>query len=198
MAAGGTMGVVNIAEAWPVVSRPFTVHDLDRMPDDGRRYELVDGVLFVGPAPANPHQLVVSELLFVLRQVCPRGLRALIGPGVAMSSSTELIPDLVVIPFEQLRGAKLTEPPLLTVEVRSPSTALVDLNMKKAVYERFGVECYWIVVPDVDKPQLIVFELRDGRYEQVAHVTGDEPFAAIRPFPVEVIPSMLVAGLMPD
>jgi hypothetical protein len=52
-------------------------------------------------------------------------------------------------------------------------------------------------VPDVDKPELIVFELRDGRYEQVAHVAGDEVFAAIRPFPVEVIPSQLVAGLLP-
>jgi hypothetical protein len=43
------MGVVTIAEAWPTVSRPFTVYDLDRMPDDGRRHELVDGVLFVSP-----------------------------------------------------------------------------------------------------------------------------------------------------
>ena len=46
------------------MSRPFTVDDLDRMPDDGRRYELVDGVLFVSPAPAVQHQLVLGERPF--------------------------------------------------------------------------------------------------------------------------------------
>jgi Uma2 family endonuclease len=83
------------------------------------------------------------------------------------------------------------------VEVRSPSTALIDLNRKKAAYERFGVESYWVVVPDRDEPELIVFELRDARYQQAAHVAGGEVFAADRPFPVEVIPSRLVARLQP-
>ena len=192
------MGVVTIAEAWPTVSRPFTVYDLDRMPDDGRRYELVDGVLFVSPAPASPHQLVVGALLYTLYQACPRGVRVLPGPGVRMSMETELIPDLVVARFEHIGGVRITEPPLLTVEVRSPSTALVDLNIKKAVYERCVIQSYWIVAPDVDKPELLAFELRGGRYEQVAHVAGDESFAATQPFPVEVIPSLLVAGLLPD
>jgi len=192
------MGVVTIAEAWPTVSRPFTVYDLDRMPDDGRRYELVDGVLFVSPAPASPHQLVVGALLYTLYQACPRGVRVLPGPGVRMSMETELIPDLVVARFEHIGGVRITEPPLLAVEVRSPSTALVDLNIKKAVYERCVIQSYWIVAPDVDKPELLAFELRGGRYEQVAHVAGDESFAATQPFPVEVIPSLLVAGLLPD
>jgi Uma2 family endonuclease len=87
---------------------------------------------------------------------------------------------------------------LLAVEVRSPSTALVDLNIKKAVYERFGIRAYWIIVPDVDKPELIAFELRDSHYEQIAQVAGDQPFAATQPFPVEMTPSQLVAGLLPD
>lgn len=189
------MSVVSIAEAWPAVGRPFTVDDLDRMPDDGRRYELVDGVLIVSPAPTNRHQYVLSELLFTLRQVCPADLVAMIGPGVMMSGSTELIPDLVVTHVDNLAGAKLGVPPLLVAEVRSPSTAVFDLNTKKAVYERFGIESYWIVVPDVKKPELIAFELRHRRYEQVAHVSGDEMFAAEWPFPVEVVPSRLVAKL---
>jgi Uma2 family endonuclease len=96
-----------------------------------------------------------------------------------------------------VRAAKCTEPPLLVVEVRSPSTALIDLNRKKAAYERFGVESYWVMVPDRDKPELIVFELRDGRYKDTAHVAGDEAFAAVRPFVVEIVPSRLVAGLQP-
>ncbi len=115
-----------------------------------------------------------------------------------MSSDTELIPDLVVARFEDVGGVRLTAPPLLAVEVRSPSTALVDSNVKKAVYERFGIASYWIVVPGPDAPGLIVLELSDGRYEQVAHVTGDKAFDAKRPFPVEVIPARLIAGLFPD
>jgi hypothetical protein len=46
------MSVVTIAEAWPAVGRPFTVAVLDRIPDDGRRYELLDGALIVSPRPA--------------------------------------------------------------------------------------------------------------------------------------------------
>jgi len=84
------------------------------------------------------------------------------------------------------------------VEIQSGSTALFDLNTKKAVYERFSIKSYWVVVPDVDQPELIAFELRDGRYQQVAHVTGGKPFRAERPFPVEVVPASLVAGLLPD
>jgi Uma2 family endonuclease len=92
---------------------------------------------------------------------------------------------------------KCTEPPLLVVEIRSPSTAVIDLNRKKAAYERFGVGSYWVVVPETAEPELIVFELDNGRYQEVAHVRGEERFAAARPFPVEVVPAQLVAGLRP-
>jgi Uma2 family endonuclease len=81
------------------------------------------------------------------------------------------------------------------VEVRSPSTALIDLNVKKAAYERFGVESYWVVVPDRDEPEVIAFEMRGGRYQEATRVTGDDKFAAVRPFNIEVVPSRLVAGL---
>jgi Uma2 family endonuclease len=114
-----------------------------------------------------------------------------------MSVDTELIPDLVVIRQDQLSAPRVTRSPLLAVEIQSPSIALFDLNTKKAVYERFSIESYWIVVPQVDQPELIAFELREGRYEQVAHVTGSKPFPATRPFDVEVVPAQLVAGLLP-
>ena len=168
------MAVVSIAEAWPAAGRPFTVDALDRMPDDGRRYELLDGALIVSPWPTTIHQEVAAELLVVLRQACPRGLRALPEPAVQISRDTEFDPDIVVVRRGQVGGAKVTDPPLLAVEVRSPSTALIDLNRRKAAYEAFGVASYWIVVPDSDRPELIVFELRDRRYEEVAHITGDE------------------------
>ncbi len=189
------MTVVSNATGWPAAGRPFTVDELDRMPDDGRRYELLAGALIVSPRPTTVHQETAAELLVVLRQACPQDLRALPEPAVQLSHETEFDPDIVVIRRSQVGGAKVTEPPLLAVEVRSPSTALIDLNRKKAAYEAFGVASYWIVVPDRARPELIVFELRDGRYQEVAHVTGDEGLRLERPFQVEVVPARLVAGL---
>jgi len=191
------MVAMTTAEPWPAAGQLFTVDDLERMPDDGRRYELVDGVLMVSPAPRIPHQVVLAELIVLLHGACPPGLFVVPGPGVRMSDDTELIPDLVVIRQDQLNARRVTRPPLLVVEIQSPSTALFDLNTKKAVYERFSIESYWVVMPDVDQPELIVFELRDGRYRQAAHATGGKPFRAERPFPVEVVPARLVAGLLP-
>jgi Putative restriction endonuclease len=88
------MSVVSIAEAWPAPGKPFTVAELDRMPDDGHRYELLDGMLVVSPRPNNSHQEVAAELLGLLRAACPAGLRALPEPAVQLSRETEFAPDL--------------------------------------------------------------------------------------------------------
>ncbi len=56
------MSVVSIAEAWPSPGKPFTVAELDRMPDDGHRYELLDGALAVSPRPTPAHQVVAFTL----------------------------------------------------------------------------------------------------------------------------------------
>ncbi len=84
--------------------------------------------------------------------------------------------------------------PLLAVEVLSPSTALYDLNTKKAAYERLGVPAYWVVDPQ--QPGLTVFELDDdGHYRQVAEVKGEDAFEARRPLPVRVVPVELLGTL---
>ena len=189
------MSVVSIAEAWPSPGQPFTVAELDRMPDDGHRYELLDGVLVVSPRPTPAHQVVAFTLASILDRASPPEWQVVPEPAVMVSRDTEFAPDIVVVTRDQLSGAKITRPPILAVEVRSPSTALIDLSRKKAAYERFGVPSYWVVIPDQGKPELIAFELRDGRYEEAARVSGDEPFAARRPFGVEVVPARLVAGL---
>lgn len=192
------MAVMSIAEAWPAAGRAFTVADLDRMPDDGRRYELLDGTLIVSPRLTNAHQEVAMELAVRLRSACPRHLRVIPEPAVQLSAATEFDPDIAVIQREQVHASKCTVPPLLVVEIRSPSTALIDLGRKKAAYEQFGVPAFWVVDPRVKKPSLTVFELADGRYRQAARVSGDEPYHAQQPFPVEVVPSALVAGLITD
>jgi Uma2 family endonuclease len=187
------MSVVTIAEAWPAAGRPFTVADLDRIPDDGRRYELLDGALIVSPRPTTIHQFVAMRLLRVLADACPEDLCVVPEPAVELGPQTEFDPDLVVVRLDQIGGAKFTEPPLLVIEIRSPSTALIDLNRKKAAYERFGVPSYWIVNPDPPQPELTVFELRDGSYAPAAKTP--EPFTADRPFTVTIAPARLVAGL---
>jgi Uma2 family endonuclease len=187
------MSVVTIAEAWPAAGRPFTVAELDRIPDDGRRYELLDGVLVVSPRPTTIHQFVAMRLLRVLADACPEDLCVVPEPALQLGPQTEFDPDLVVVGLDQVGGSKFTGPPLLVVEIRSPSTALIDLNREKSAYERFGVRSYWIVNPDPPQPELTVFELRDGRYAQTA--TTAEPFIAARPFAVTVHPARLTAGL---
>ncbi|MBV9205816.1 MAG: Uma2 family endonuclease [Actinobacteria bacterium] len=190
------MSVMSIAEAWPPAGRPFTVAELDRMPDDGRRYELLDGMLAVSPRPTPVHQIVSLRLASMLELSCPDGLQVIPEPAVQLSDDTEFDPDIVVSRDSDIWAAKISVPPVLVVEIRSPSTALIDLNRKKMAYERFGVASYWIVDPDLPSPALSAYELQDGgRYEQVAHVRGSQPLRARRPFPVEVVPAQLVAAL---
>jgi Uma2 family endonuclease len=184
---------VTIAEAWPAAGRPLTVAELDRMPDDGRRYELLDGALVVSPQPTTIHQAVAGRLLRVLADACPDDLCVVPGPAVELGPQTELDPDLVVVCMDQIGGAKFTEPPLLVVEIPSPSTALIDLNRKKAAYEGFGVRSCWIVNPDPPQPELTAFELRDGRYVLAAQASGS--FSADHPFIVTVTPADLTRGL---
>jgi len=147
----------------------------------------------VSPRPTTIHRFVAMRLLRMLADACPEDLCAVPEPAVELGPQTEFDPDLVVVRMDRIGGAKFTDPPLLAVEIRSPSTALVDLNRKKAAYERFGVPSYWIVDPEVPQPELTVFELRDGRYALVT--TTPAPFAAQHPFAVSIDPACLTAGL---
>jgi Uma2 family endonuclease len=189
------MDFVTIAEAWPQYGREFTIEDLDRMPDDGHRYELLDGTLIVSPAPGLPHQRVAAVLIVLLELACPEDLVVFPNVNVRLGAASALEPDAVVARQPDVSGARLLRVPLLVAEILSPDSALRDLNLKKAAYERFGVPSYWVIDPDLDLPSLRAFELTDGVYAEVAHVTGDRAFRAQRPFGVEVVPSRLVAKL---
>jgi Uma2 family endonuclease len=176
--------------------RPLTVEDLDLLPDDGNRYELDDGVLVVSPAPALGHQFVLHRLSVLLEAARRPHFLVLPGPGVEMSKYQYRIPDLVVVRIDSVgfEDVSVTKPPLLAVEIASPSTAIYDRNRKKDVYAGFGIASYWIVTPSLDKPAVTAFDLKRGRYREVACVTGDDVFRATRPFPVDVVPAALVAG----
>lgn len=178
--------------------RPFTVHDLEAMPDDGRRYELIDGMLLVTPAPGWSHQEMSLTLYTELRRECPSRLRVLAAPfAVRTSLTNEVQPDVLVARYDDLTEANLPVPPVLAAEALSRSTQLNDRHTKKAHYERLGVASYWLLDP-VQPGGLEVYELDEhGRYQLTAAVSGDEVFAAHRPFPVQVCPARLLDGLRP-
>lgn len=174
---------------------PFTVDDLEAMPDDGNRYELIDGTLLVSPAPGRRHQKVVLRLGAILDAACPPDMDVLTAPfAVRASQTTELQPDVLVGLDEDFTDKFLPVAPLLAVEVFSPSSVLSDLNYKKAVYQRLGVESYWVIDPL--EPTLTVFELDEaGIYQQTAEVKGSDVFEARQPFPVRVVPTELLGRL---
>lgn len=178
-------------------STPFTVHDLEGMPDDGRRYELIDGELLVSPAPGLRHQTMGMRLHRLLDDACPEDLYVLVAPfAVQTDISNEVQPDVLVARFADLTEKNLPTAPVLAVEVLFPSGRLIDLNLKRAAYERMGTPSYWVLDPDV--PDLLVLELgAHGRYEEVARVAGEQAFDAQRPFPVRVVPGDLLGRLRP-
>jgi Uma2 family endonuclease len=189
------METVTITEAWPGYGEGFTIDDLDRMPDDGHRYELLDGTLIVSPAPGMPHQRVAIVLAMLLEQACPEDIVVFPNINVRFDTATALEPDVVVARPTDPGGARLVDPPLLAVEVLSPDSALRDLNLKKAAYERYGVPSYWVIDPNLDRPSLRAFELSHGVYREIAHVTGDQAFHAQHPFAVQIVPTRLTAKL---
>jgi Uma2 family endonuclease len=178
------------------MDRPLTVADLDLTPDDGRRYELDDGVLVVSPAPMAIHQRVLHRLEFMLETACPPEFELLPGPGVEVDEINYRIPDLVVVRSESIAitDRNVTRPPELVVEIASPSTAHYDRNRKKTVYAEFGIPAYWIVVPDPAKPSITAYGLTGDAYTEVGQAAGEQPFVATTPFPVEIVPAALVAG----
>jgi Uma2 family endonuclease len=191
------MAVMTTGHALIPTGRPFTVDDLEGMPDDGNRYELIDGMLIVSPAPSWEHQEMDAALFVDMRAACPRELRVLIAPfAVQTAFDSEVQPDILVTRFTDLRSKHLPVAPLMVGEVLSRSTQLHDRNTKKAHYERMGVPVYWLLDP-TEPGSLTVFEFTDRGYEQVAHVVGDEEYVAQRPFPVTVVPARLLDGTRP-
>jgi Uma2 family endonuclease len=170
--------------------RPLTRADLESMPDDGHRYELIDGVLIVSPSPRHRHQTVVGNLYLLLRATCPPDLQVILAPfAVALADDTEVQPDLLVAPRSQFADKELPGGPLLAIEVLSPSTRRVDLLLKRDRLQSAGVPSYWLVDPDA--LTVTILELVGGQYEELAVVAGDAAYDVQRPFPVQIVASRL-------
>ncbi|MDX6251698.1 MAG: hypothetical protein QOF10_5058 [Kribbellaceae bacterium] len=169
----------------------FTLADLDALPDDGMRYELVDGQLLVTPAPLPIHQRAVLQLGIRLEQVCPDDLEVFVAPfDFRPTNRRSLQPDQLVCRSEDVGPRGVGRPLLLAVEILSPSTRTTDLILKRDLYERAGVASYWILDPE--DAVLTVLELVSGRYVKRVLVKDEEVFEAKLPFPVRIVPAELV------
>ncbi|CAN5183411.1 Uma2 family endonuclease [soil metagenome] len=178
----------------PPPRRPrLTRAALESTPDDGYRYELLDGELFVTPAPGYRHQRVSGRLHSLLDTQCPGGLVVLSAPfAVGLSEDTEVQPDLLVAPRDAFTNKDLPSAPLLAVEVLSNSTRRTDLQLKWERYQRAGVASYWIVDPGEPGPHLTVWDLVEGAYTKTAEIGPDDTWEATSPFAVVITPGKLV------
>jgi Uma2 family endonuclease len=127
----------------------YTVADLEHFPDDGNRYELLDGVLLVTPQAAAPHQIVASriqgELVISLQKP---GLAHVVSPGaVVRPPRTELQPDILVYParFSPATDWRKVTEHWLAVEIFSRSSRIYDREFKRDAYFALGLHQVWLV-----------------------------------------------------
>jgi Uma2 family endonuclease len=159
---------------------PLTWRDLWRTPDDGKRYEIIDGVLYVSPAPVPRHQRVLRALFRALdRHVRRHRLgEVFFAPiGIVLETPSAVQPDLVFIAARQsgiIREKGVFGAPDLLVEVLSPSSERRDRALKRRTYERCGVPHYWVVDPR--RRRLEAWRLEGGRYVVEADLRGEVRF----------------------
>jgi Uma2 family endonuclease len=155
--------------------RPLTKFDYWQLPDAGPRYQLINGDLYMAPAPNRFHQDVSRTIQFEILKYLEREPRGIIYNApfdVVLTDINVFQPDLAF--FSQARRGVLTDKgaegaPDLVVEILSPSTAKLDLDQKRVVYARTGVSELWIIDPE--KLEIQVFNLR---------VDPDVPAATLR------------------
>jgi len=167
----------------------MTVADLDAFPDDdGKRYELIEGELFVSCAPGLPHQLVLTNLLVAFTDYLRQNPIGTVvpGPGAVFSNYDAVIPDLVFVTTERWDGIvgndRLIAAPDLVIEVISPGSEnrARDLTAKRRLYGKYGVKEYWAV--DSENRTVLVFRLSDHGLAEVSLLrAGDQISSPLLP-----------------
>ncbi len=180
------------------IGGPITYEDLDDFPNDGKRREVIGGVLYVSPAPARPHQKVLGRFFALFR-----GEIELTGLGevyfspvdVRFANGDQVQPDLVVLLNHRLdtyRGSTVHGPPDILVEVISPSSKSYDRMEKVNLYESQGIPEYWVADPILLTIQLL--SLQNGRFVAVPPEADGRFSSTVVPTLV-VDPPVLFAGL---
>jgi Uma2 family endonuclease len=153
------------------LSNAFTVDDLETMPDDGRRYELIGGAIVMTPAPEPIHQRTGQGLFRLIDDACPPGHEVFLSPiDLDLPGGQRVEPDIIVVPASSVGEKRLSGPALLVVEIVSPGSTVNDRVTKRDVYAHAGVPAYWIVDPR--QGHLLALRLADGAYETYADSLG--------------------------
>lgn len=159
----------------------WTYADWERLPDDGCRYEIIEGVLYVSTAPKSIHQWLTGRLYrYIALPAETRGIAlCFFAPfGVIMPGAAPVQPDFTIITRQ--RASILTEKgargvPDAIIEILSPHNRAFDEIIKRDAYAAAGVPEYGILDPDA--PSFRVFSLRDGVYDDAALLGMDDPVA---------------------
>lgn len=143
----------------------MTYEDYVLLPNDGRRYEILDGELYVNPAPVPRHQRIVRIIVSHLDRYFEQtgSGEVFVSPiDVVFANDSVTQPDVIAIKSERrsIIGEKnIQGAPNLVVEVLSEGTRQMDEIVKRKLYERFGVDEYWIVDPE---RELVKIDRREG------------------------------------
>lgn len=167
--------------------RPLTVDDYLRLPEGPPNFELIAGVIVVNPVPIPMHARIAGNLYFVLRNACPADMEVFSTPVDWVADDHHVLePDVSVCQREHVGEKRLYLPPVLCVEILSPSTRKRDRTVKRSVYERGRVLTYWIIDPT--GPHLIAWNLdpETGTYVDQCDLTGEATYEATLPFPVTI------------
>jgi Uma2 family endonuclease len=146
----------------------WTHSDYLALPDNGKRYEIVNGVLYMSPSPSIWHQNAVLQLaLYIKQYITSHQLgKVFIAPlDVELDFKTVVQPDILVVLNENssvITDNGIVGAPNLVIEVASPGTTSYDRNQKLNLYERAGIQEYWIV--DVMAHTIEVLVRHDGKY----------------------------------
>jgi Uma2 family endonuclease len=161
------------------------------LPDDGQRYEIVDGVLYMSPSPSDFHQETAYLIAYYLMtHVKFTGLGRVLGApfDVKLAFKTVVQPDVLVylqVHDEQIEQTLKERIPDLVIEVASPSTAKYDRRQKYHAYEQAGIREYWIVNPLQCSVEVLVLEA--GTYQLTGVFSGKQIVSSqvIPHFPVQ-------------
>jgi Uma2 family endonuclease len=153
-----------------------TIDDLHAMPNDGRRYELIDGEIVVSASPSEPHFWVVRRLFLLLLpfdDIHKRGWLYFAPLEVHLPAGDVVQPDLFFFSRDDppvRHGTHLEGVPLIAFEISSPSTQSVDRGRKRRAYERAGLPEYWI--PDPERREIVALVHRADGYERLSLIDG--------------------------
>lgn len=167
----------------------MTIADLEAFPDDdGNRYELIEGELFVSCSPGLTHQIISDNLVYLIRRYLdehPIGT-VVSTIGLILSEYSGVIPDIVFFKRDSaervVSGERLTSAPELVIEILSSGSENIrrDRVAKYQLYEKYGVLEYWLI--DNEKQAVEIYHLHDSKL-QLAGVfaDGDELTTSVLP-----------------